>query len=617
MNGQTLLTLAPFGLMMIIALVSWLTGQRLRTRLLGLIASGLTLVALAIVWWLAQGDLPLDVGQRAWLSSYGVGPNPLMRSLLTLHLDGLSLLFAAITLLLASIGFAHLALALGRGLVGYGRLWSGIAIMVFGSLLGILAGDLLLLAFGWGLALLGSTLARQVVGSDDQRTPSALGMSGLSGFAILVAVLSQSVRPEDVLDGSFVMADIGVGQYLRTWLPLAVGVGIALGFPPFGRVLSDDEDTTPALHGLIISAGVPVLAVYTFLRFFGLNLGTWPEAWFAALSYVGALASIVGAAYALRATRFGPLVGWQAVAQWGNVAMALGRYEPNLPLGGEHNTAVVMATLTITVTTLVATMLGAMALGTLERRSGSDLIAKQPALGAPLRAAGLAYALATAAAVGLPALPSFCARRWLMDYTGAGGWSMGVFFVSSGLLLLSFIGSNALFWRVDPQRPVTPVDAGRANDGLLLGLSLPLIGLSLAPEVLVWLLQPALRTLQAVPSPMDDLGSMSWGLRGSLVLGFMLLLFGCFRSQRQAIMPWNGGEQPDRDDGTAHLPAASSRMLSGLAVLGNPRPALRQSHGILQGLSSRIAWVLQFFSGRYYLTGILIAALTIVLLLMQ
>jgi len=66
-------------------------------------------------------------------------------------------------------------------------------------------------------------------------------MSGLSGFAILVAVLSQSVRPEDVLDGSFVMADIGVGQYLRTWLPLAVGVGIALGFPPFGRVLSDDE----------------------------------------------------------------------------------------------------------------------------------------------------------------------------------------------------------------------------------------------------------------------------------------------------------------------------------------------------------------------------------------
>ncbi|HEY1011323.1 MAG TPA: hypothetical protein VGE07_01380, partial [Herpetosiphonaceae bacterium] len=80
---------------------------------------------------------------------------------------------------------------------------------------------------------------------------------------------------------------------------------------------------------------------------------------------------------------------------------------------------------------------------------------------------------------------------------------------------------------------------------------------------------------------------------------------------------WAGGEALERDAGTPHAPQALGHTLRGLALLADPRPLFGLLGRGLERISAGLAWALQLVSGRYYLTGVLIAALTLILLLVQ
>lgn len=619
---QRLLLVAPLPVLLFTALLAWVLSRRVTTRRLGIGAAAASALSLAGVAWASSAvRLPVDIGGRPWVTAFTILPDPVAQATLSLRPDALSLLFAMVILAGSTLGILYLAQSLGAALIGYGRLWSAILLMVAGTLLGVLASDLLLLVFGWGMALVGVALARRVVGGIEGQAPTALSFGALSGLVLVIAVLGFILRPNDPTSGSFAFADLDARISLGTWLPLLIAVAIATGLPPFGRMLSDDEGTPPALHGVLIACGLPALAIYSLLRVLGLTLGGWPQAWFIGLMVLGALGVIGGAAHALRVVRFGPLVGWQSVVQWSSVLFSLGQYQPGRSFDDPYNTTVVLATLALAICTIWSTLLSALALGHLERRSGSDTIDAQPALRAPLRVAGLAYALAAGTAIGLPGLPGFWPRRWLLEQAATSPLLLALWALAGGLLALSYLGPLALFWRTGEDRLGQDEDQGsQANAPVLALAMIPLLVLGSAPGLMGRLFAPALNTIQPTLNRASLLGGLGIGLAAQIGLGAgALLVLGLTLLRRPARQraAWTGGEAPDQSTGTPHAPQASGYSLRAAAAIADLRPLFGSLSRGVEWLSARAAWALQIFSGRYYLTGILIAALTLILLLMQ
>lgn len=616
MNVQ-FLTLLPFGLMLLIALLCWVLGKRVPTRTLGVIAAMAVFASfVSVVAASRTGDLPIQFGNRSWISAYGVAPQPVSNAMLMLQLDGLSLLFSSILLVGATLGVLYLAQSLGSSLVGYGRLWSSMLLMIVGVLLGVLAGDALLLSFGWGLATIGATMTRQIVGHDQKSTPSMLSLAAISGFALLLALVIWIVRPNDPTNGSFLLSDIGVNVRLIAWLPLLLAVGLALGLPPFGRILSNDEQTTPALHSLIVSCGVPLLAIYTFLRIFGLNLGAWSPRWLLILQIWGSLGVIASASFALRSRHFGAIIGWQTAAQWSGIIVVLGNYNSSATLGSPANLVILISVLLLVVCTVGSSLIAGFALGWLEQRSGSDVLDQQPLLGQAQRVAGVAYAIAAATAVGLPPLPGYWARRWMLDQAQPSGWLMLAWSVGGVLLAISYLIPLSLFWRSEAQPKRT--EPFRPNALVLLSIGGALLALGFFANVLLRVsIMPALQVLQPIAIKQNLVTGVSLAWR--IVFGgfVLLVLFLAARSGIHKRLPaWTGGERLDRDVGTAHAPQALSSVLNPLGMVANPLKLGNRIGIALQRTSQRVAWLMQIFSGRFYLTGILVAVATVILLLL-
>lgn len=619
---QRLLLVAPLPVLLFTALLCWVLGRRVTTRRLGIGAAAICALALAGLAWASRSvRLPAEIGGRPWVTAFSILPDPVAQATLSLRPDGLSLLFATVILAGSALGILYLAQSLGVALIGYGRLWSAILLMVAGTLLGVLSSDLLLLVFGWGTALVGAALARRVVGGIEGQLPTALSFGSISGLVLVIAVLGFVLRPGDPTSGSFAFADLDAAIGLGTWLPLLIATAIACGLPPFGRMLSDDEGTPPALHGVLITCGLPALAIYSLLRVLGLTLGGWPQGWLIGLMALGALGVLGGGAQALRVVRFGPLIGWQSVVQWSMVIFSLGQYQPGRPLDDPFNTTVVLATLALAIGTIWSTLLGALALGHLERRSGSDAIDGQPPLRTPLRIAGLAYALAAGTAIGLPGLPGFWPRRWLLSEATASPLLLALWALGGGLLALSYLGPLALFWRTSEERPANDEDAGSQANAPVLALTVvPLLVLGSAPALLGRLLTPALNTIQPALNRSGLLANLGISLAAQIGLAagaLLVLALTMLRRPAHQRAAWTGGESPDQAGGTPHAPQASGYSLRAGGALADLQPIFGSLSRGIEWLSGRTAWALQIFSGRYYLTGILIAALTLILLLMQ
>ena len=620
--NERMLLFAPLPLLLVAALVCWVLGRRVPTRRLGIGAALTTGVAIiAMIVGNRMAALPLDIGGRGWIAAFGTSPNPVASATLTLRIDGLSLLFGVVLLAGGAVGLLYLAQSLGANLRGYGRLWSAVLLVLAGAWLGVMAGDLLLLVFGWGLAIGGTALARRVVGNREGQLSSALSLGAVSLLVLLIAVLGFALRPNDPTSGSFAFTDLDAAIGLRTWFPLILAITIAAGLPPFGRMVSDDEGTPPALHGVLIACGLPTLAMYSLVRVFGLTLGQWPTAWLLGLTVLGAVAVLGGAANALRAVRFGPLVGWQSVTQLGIVLVVLGRYNPARSLDDASNSTIILAVLALILATIWTTLASSLALGLIERRTGSDRIDEQPTLPTPLRIAGIVYALSAATAVGLPGLPGWWPRQWMLADATTSPVLLPVLTVGGGLLALSYLGPMVLFWRVGAERlGDEPEGNDNANLPVLALIAIPLLIFGCAPVVLGRMLLPALAAVQPVVNrtTIEANLALAWPLQLGLALGVIgLILLALRRSTTRRNPAWTGGEMLDYDVGTAHAPHASGYSLRAVAVLADLRPVFQSLSRGLEWTSERTAWALQIFSGRYYLTGVLIAALTLMLLLIQ
>ncbi len=612
--------IAPLPVLALTALLCWLLSARVPTRRLGYGAVIGVLLALAcLVAGRSTQSTVLEISGRPWVTAYSNLPTPVAQARMGLLIDGLS--FGLISLVLLGSAFSLLTLAqsLGATLRGYGRLWSALLVMVLGVIIAVAATDLLLLAFGWGITLLGVALARRVVGGEEQRAPVTLGLGMLGLLALLAGIEGLVVRSGDPTAGNYALTDIGATINLGTWLALMAAVLVSLGLPPFGRGFNTDERTPPLLHGSLLALGTPILGSYLLLRLLDITLGRWSSSWLIGLGVIGALGLIVGAAAALRATRFGPLLGAQTVAQWGLFTLVISTYDPTLSLEAANNAHVVVVAVLLTLTTCWSTLLSALALGVLERRSGSDQIGSQPLLSRPLRSAGFTYAMAALAGAGFPPLLGFWARYyWLAHQPTA--FIIPIVLGGSVLLALSYMGPLALFWRIQPAREQQEAASGTGLEPGLLLATAPLILWMLVPELFNRILVlPAVQAIDPLLGQfsLSDLAP-SWIVRVIEALALALIGFNAMRAYRgRQLSAWTGGEALDQNDGTPHVPQALGFSLRGLSLLLDPQPALSWLGQGLERLSRGLAWASQAFDGRYYLTGILIAALTLMLLLVQ
>ncbi|HEY1015981.1 MAG TPA: hypothetical protein VGE07_24950, partial [Herpetosiphonaceae bacterium] len=143
------LVLLPLPLLLLIALVCWVLSRRVQTRRLGyLAAGGLGLALAGLAAAVATDPAPLEWGQQPWLAAYGVDGAPVALARLAIRIDGLSAAMAAVALAGGALGVLYLARSLAASLLGYGRLWSAVLLMICGVLTGLWANDLLLLVFG-------------------------------------------------------------------------------------------------------------------------------------------------------------------------------------------------------------------------------------------------------------------------------------------------------------------------------------------------------------------------------------------------------------------------------------------------------------------------------------
>jgi len=229
----------------------------------------------------------------------------------------------------------------------------------------------------------------------------------------------------------------------------------------------------------------------------------------------------------------------------------------------------------------------------LERRTGTDDLGIA-VLSEPLPIPGLALLIAGATAVGLPGTGGFWMRTQIVALLVQQGssWVVGVLLVGAMLLGLSYLAPLAIFWRA---RPVGQPEALPFRTALILPAIavLPLLALGVAPQLI--------GTALLRPSPISMLAAA-----GAIVVLIALpLLVQRFSDHTPA--------NPDEHAGSAALPYALAESLGGLAWLATPTAALNMGwEALLQG-SQLLTRLLAQVEERYYLAGLTIALIIVVL----
>jgi formate hydrogenlyase subunit 3/multisubunit Na+/H+ antiporter MnhD subunit len=559
------------------------------TRWLGLGAAAvLLIVAALLVIARVQAGLPLVIPERVWalLDQQSVR--------LALRLDGASWPFALLQMLGGAVGLIALALAIPATLRGFGGLFAAVLLVLQATLLGLANTEPLLLAFAWALAALFSFVALRVSGAAPEANSIPISLvAGLLGALLLLAATLVSPAAGDAPP-----------VVLVCWALLAL---LAIGAPPFHAAVDQHASAPAALAGLLLALGLPLLGIYALMRF-AASQASLPTSWRVCITLLGLLTLLVCAAGATNTSQIRRLLGWQFSAQLGLVLMAVGQ-------GGDALNVAAPALLSnAALTTLACTM----AVAVLERRAGTDDLAAIGMPG-PLTLPGLAFLIAAASAVGLPGTWGFWPRRWLIDtLLSAAPWAVPLLLSGTLLMALAYIAPVAAFWRGDtPSDPNQPAP-GRGRPALLALISpaiaaLPLLIAGIAPQ-LAW--RSWLDVLQTTLVPDDATRTPALpGLPtqiafGAAALAFVALPFIIQRGRSKAA-------PPDTEAQSAGLlvPQALGQSLQGLSALGMPDTLFRAAWAALLSLSRTIRQLLALFEQRYYLAGMLIALIVVIMLL--
>jgi formate hydrogenlyase subunit 3/multisubunit Na+/H+ antiporter MnhD subunit len=517
-------------------------------------AIGLALAALSLLGVRISGQ-SMQLLDRPWFDL----TEQTVRLVLRLDLNSWPIALALLAgggLMLASLGFA-----LPADLRGFGGLPASLALLVTASLLSVANADPTLRPMAWMLVVFSAAIAlRASSGLQDTDSPLIVALAGTIATLLLWAT------------NVFLVAQMPASTISLVCLTIACLV--MLGCAPFSAVAGAMSAAPAGIGGALLALGLPLVGGQTLLTI--ASEMAFPAQWRTALILLGVISVLACGAGALGAQQARRLLAWQHAAQLGVFLVAVGTGGPAIGI-----------LLCSTCATLVATL----AIALMERRTGSDDLGIA-VLQEPLLIPGLALLIAAATAIGLPGTGGFWMRAQLFGILAQQGssWVIGPLLAGAMLLGLSYLAPLAIFWRAQGHP-----EAGRVRVALILPgvAAMPLLVLGVLPQLI------------GNTAPRPSLGSVL----ASAVAIVMLLALPMLLQQFPRYTPENTEEQP----GSAALPSALAASLGWLAWVATPTAALNVGwEALLQG-SQLLGKLLAQVEERYYLAGLTIALIVVVL----
>jgi formate hydrogenlyase subunit 3/multisubunit Na+/H+ antiporter MnhD subunit len=581
--------------------------RRVPTRWLGFLAAGSLLLATTVLVIGRWREIALPVPAPVWMGLEQVQVH------VSLHMTGASEVLALVLTGGGALALAALALALSPTVRGFGALFAGALLSVAFALVGLVSQGMLI-PFAWSLTVLAAYTTVRGSGSLSQHEgvpwSVALGLLAsllLMGGMVMVASGSEGLPDSPLARGIILIACV-----------------MLVGSAPFHHAVDEAVEAPAALGGTLYGLVFPTLALGTLLRLSQLpGLASLPALHPLSLLMLtlGLVGTVAGAAGALREHRMRRVVAWLASWQAGTVVLAAGLGGPLAALAGQA------LLVNLALTTLVASL----AVTVLEHLSGSDDITQEGAdrgklrLPLALRVAGVAWGVAALSALGVLPLWGFWGKLWLLQaIVQQAPWVLPPLLAAGGVAALAYLVPLGRFWahrpargtgtESPPQRPgVFALLRCRQSPGecplLLLLASVPLVVLGIAPHLAF--LGEGARLFAEHARTMVGYAALQ---RGAVVLAGvgLALVLAIWRAG------WTRRSVSDPDMTPVVLtPHALAREVRPLAGVGRPVWFL---HGIWRGcllLNKGVHMGLALFEHRYYLTGVVLVLISLVVLMVQ
>ncbi|MEI7771636.1 MAG: proton-conducting transporter membrane subunit, partial [Chloroflexales bacterium] len=463
-----------------------------------------------------------------------------------------------------------------------------VCVTIVAALLGLAAPPLSMVTpLAWAIASLASYGALRSSGalSQSEALPRGLALGLLASGLLLGGLLG--ARPA-LANGGLPAPGLAAA--------LLLAVLAMAGVAPLGMA-RDEAVLAPApLGALIYGLVMPALGLSYLMRLLAI-LPSVPPPWATTLVSIGALGALASAAGAYGEARLRPLLGWVSGAQASTVVAAAGLAGPLAALAGPA----------LLINLMLATVAGAAAVVDMERNTGSDEFAGA-APGPRLALAGALWATAGAAALGIPPLWGFWGRRWLFEAAlEQTPWALPALVVGSALLAPALIMPLARFWPAPDPRS-HPAASGQL-DPVAGALSLvPLLVFGVAPQVAwgIWM-----HSLPLAPPSLPVSGGAQ-AAAGAIGLTIMVVAGIMTRTPTARQIARSSEEEQ-----TQLAADALGQNLQPLARVGRADGLLSHIWAALLWASRWLEVIMSAFEQRYYLLGVLVALITVMLLMAQ
>jgi formate hydrogenlyase subunit 3/multisubunit Na+/H+ antiporter MnhD subunit len=566
-----------FALPFFVALLCLGLNQIIQTRQLGFAAAGSLLLSTGILLLAPQ---PLAVPERIWAT---LGDYPVR---LALAFDAVSRPLSILVLGGGALALLALTLALPPDLRGFGGLLAALLLALLSIVAGLATQEQLLLPFAWALAVLLGFVALRASGAQISSNRLPLGL--LAGLAVPLLLLAAATLGVPLSPAT-----------LACWT--LVGL-LAFGAPLFHATFDELTAAPAVLAGMLLPLGLPLLGAYTLIRFVADHWDAIPPIWRTAWLLLGLLTLLACAAGAAGTTRLRQLIGWQFSAQMGLILLSFGLHRDQPPL---------IAPVGLLSNAALTTLASYLAAAALERRAGTDDLAEIGAHG-PLVLPGLAFLVAAASAVGFPGTWGWWGYRELLDAARVESpWLIPPLLAGSALRLAAYAAPLAAFWRT------SVAQAPRYGWLTVVALLCPVVAIL---PLLIWGVVPQLawngwlgsiQIMVGTDIPAATSPDMPSQIGVALAALALLALPVLAQRGRQRRAP---SDQEPRNMAIL-TPEALGQSLHGLAWFADPTGLYQVIWGALLGLSRSAAHLLAMFEQRYYLAGLMIAVIVVVMLM--
>ena len=572
-------------------ITAWSIDRVVPTRQIGFLAIGSLLIsALMLVLSGILKGLPLQLLPFDWMRIEG------FVTTLSLRFDAFTWVVALILLLGSAAGMIGLIHSLPYQLRNYGRLLALLLFHVTIILIGVAAQDSILRVFAWGLAaMIGGIIMRLSGALPGSDTPLISIVGGIAGaIMLLVAVTWRQYIPSGPLPGALIVC----------WtLAAFLGMGLA----PFHGYVAGMSSAPAILAIFLVPLGIPLLGAVTFIDMMSTQGPLISEYWRTVLIIVAIISALGTAVGAIGSTRLRTLYGWHSSSVYAVLVLAAVSDLQILAYGVP----------VLLITAMLSLCIIALSIALIETRNYTDdLLKLRPR--ARVGFAGVLLFVAVAASIGLPGTIGFISRWWMAEVLMIHApWIIIAILISGSVLGLAWSGALSTIWRRIPKgtNPDLPVISAIPTFVALLSpivFAGALLLTGFVPQLLwkLWLdpLQDRSAFDSVITPPSMPGIELQLILTAVSVLLVAVPIYASRLRQRDIANPNDVGS-------TSVPPVATAESLSFLSSFVNPTRLLASIWELLIRFGNALQWVLRLGEERYYVAGLVLGLIVIVLLL--